>query len=429
MKSKHFFLLRTMVLVWVLTGAAESSRAEALTDEAANLFEQSRKSVFQVRVIDLATDEKTSAGSGFYISGEGHLVTNYHVIAEYALDPSRYRVQYIREDGSSGDLKLLDIDVVHDLAVLFNDQKTDTYLRLGNSQMSKGERIFSMGNPHDLGMSIIEGTFNGVMEKALYRKILFSASLNPGVSGGPAINHDGEVIGINVSTMGNDVSFLVPVEFLKALYEKTQAQNTPPVTDWKKTIEDQLLTNQDQFINDLAAAEWDHLSIGQMRVPGEVAPSIKCWGRSADKEKELMTHVKTSCSSEDSIFLSDEAHTAHYSYWFLEHTTKEMNAFRFYNHLEEDFENSFSYRNEDTEFFTKFQCHNDFVGIAGQTWKAALCVRQYKKFPRMFDFDLIISTIGEFDRGLMGELTATGVSETGGRSLIRKFMEEIQWQK
>lgn len=429
MKSKYFFLLQTIVFAAFLTGAAGVEKAEALTDEAANLFEQSRKSVFQVRVIDLATDEKTSAGSGFYISGEGHLVTNYHVIAEYALEPGRYRIQYIREDGSSGDLKLLDIDVVHDLAVLLNEQKADSYLRLGDSQMSKGERIFSMGNPHDLGMSIIEGTFNGVMEKALYRKILFSASLNPGVSGGPALNHDGEVIGINVSTMGNDVSFLVPVEFLKTLDEKVRAQNTPPVSDWKKTIEDQLLANQDQFISELVGSPWEHLSIGNMRVPGEISPSIKCWGRSADKEKELMTHVKTSCSSEDSIFLSDEADTAHYSYWFLEHTTKEMNAFRFYNHLQEDFENSFSYRNEDNEFFTKFQCQNDFVGIAGQTWKAALCVRQYKKFPRLFDFDLIVSTIGGFDRGLMGELTATGVSAAGGRNLVRKFLEEIQWQK
>lgn len=416
-------------MAWCLGVTVGLERAEALTDEAANLFERSRQSVFQIRLIDLATGEKSSAGSGFYISADGHMVTNYHVIAEYAMDSSRYRIQYIREDSSSGDLRLIDFDIVHDLAILHNKEKTVTYLGLGPSQMSKGERIFSMGNPHDLGMSIIEGTFNGVMENALYRKILFSASLNPGMSGGPALNHDGQVIGINVSTMGNDVSFLVPVEFLQTLYEKVQAQNVVPASDWKKMIEDQLLAQQDQLINDLVASDWDRLNIGPVLVPGEISPSIKCWGRSADKEKELMSHVKTSCGSEDSIYLSEEARTAHYSYWFLEHATKEMNTFRFYNHLQEDFENSFSYRNEDNEFFTKFQCHSDFVDIGGQTWKAALCVRQYKKFPRLSDFDLILTTIREFDRGLMGELTVTGVSQSGGQNLIRKFMEEIQWQK
>ncbi len=403
--------------------------AGAITDEGADIFEQSKKSVFQIRVIDLASDEKSTTGSGFYISPQGHMITNYHVVSEYVMKPDRYSIKFINEDGTSGDLSLLGIDVIHDLAILTTGQETDFFLRLGNSQIFKGERIFSMGNPHDLGMSIIEGTFNGLMEKSMYRKILFSASLNPGMSGGPALNRNGEVVGINVSTMGNDVSFLVPVEFLTALYHDVKAQVASPVAEWESIIEKQLLSQQDQFIADLLASEWEHLTLGDMFIPGEIAVPIKCWGNSMDKEKELMVKVRTSCSSEDSVYLNHEVYTAYYSFWFLHHTSKGMNTFRFYNHLVDDYVGAFSYYDEDDEFFTKFQCRNDFVKIAGRNWKAALCVRKYKKFQQLFDLNLVMSTVDEFDNGLMGAFVVRGVGKKAGQALIRRFMEEIQCQK
>ena len=55
-----------------------------------------------------------------------------------------------------------------------------------------------MGNPHDLGMSIVEGTYNGLLEKSLYRKIHFSGALNGGMSGGPALSRSsGKLVGLN----------------------------------------------------------------------------------------------------------------------------------------------------------------------------------------------------------------------------------------
>ena len=401
----------------------------ALTDEGARLFEQSRKSVFQIRVIDQATDEKSTTGSGFYISPGGHMVTNYHVVSDYVMKPQQYRIKYLNEDGSFGDLKLVAFDVVHDLAVLLDEKGAGSHLVLGHSQLAKGERIFSMGNPYDLGMSIIEGTFNGLMEKSMYRKILFSGSLNPGMSGGPALNRDGEVIGVNVSTMGNDVSFLVPVEFLKDLYQEALGQAGAPPSDLEGVIEQQVLAQQNRFIEDLLASPWGHLDLGDILIPGEIAVPIKCWSKTEDKDKELMVKVRTTCSSEDTIYINEEVTTADYSYWFIQHTNRGMNTFRFYNHIAEDYGSAFSFQNEEDEFFTKFQCRDDFVKIAGRHWKTALCVRQYKRFRQLFDLDLVLSTVDEFDHGLMGAFAIKGVSKEAGQKLIRKFMEEIQWQK
>ena len=401
----------------------------ALTDEGVRLFDQSRKSVFQIRVIDQATDEKSTTGSGFYISPEGHMVTNYHVVSDYVMKPQQYRIKYLNEDGSFGDLKLVAFDVVHDLAVLIDEKGAGSYLTLGRSQLAKGERIFSMGNPYDLGMSIIEGTFNGLMEKSMYRKILFSASLNPGMSGGPALNRDGEVIGINVSTMGNDVSFLVPVEFLEDLYRQALGRTEGALEDMEGIIEQQVLAQQNRFVDELLSSPWSHLDLGNILVPGEIAAPIKCWSRTEDKDKELMVKVRTTCSSEDTIYINEEIDTADYSFWFLQHTNRGMNTFRFYNHVSEDYGGAFSFRNEEDEFFTKFQCQDDFVEMAGRHWKTALCVRQYKRFRQLFDIELVMSTVDEFDHELMGTFTVKGISQISGQKLIRKFMEEIRWQK
>ncbi|MFA5262161.1 MAG: S1C family serine protease, partial [Candidatus Omnitrophota bacterium] len=313
--------------------------------------------------------------------------------------------------------------------ILIDEEGAGSYLTLGHSQLAKGERIFSMGNPYDLGMSITEGTFNGLMEKSMYRKILFSGSLNPGMSGGPALNRKGEVIGINVSTMGNDVSFLVPVEFLKDLSQDAGGQTAAPPGNLEGVIEQQVLAQQNRFIDNLLASSWDHLGMGDILIPGEIAAPIKCWSKTEDKDKELMVKVRTTCSSEDTIYINEEVTTADYSYWFLQHTNRGMNTFRFYNHIVEDYGTAFPFRNEEDEFFTKFQCRDDFVDIAGRHWKTALCVRQYKRFRQLFDLNLVLSTVDEFDHGLMGAFAVKGVSKEAGQKLIRKFMEEIRWQK
>ena len=220
---------------WLLLGVSLAHMAHA--DTARDLFKNHQQQIFQIRVIELASGNKSSIGSGFLISDSGHIATNYHVVSTYIQKPDRYRIEYIDHDHHTGDLSVVDIDVVHDLAIIKADITTSSHFELDASDIAKGTRIYSMGNPHDLGMSIIEGTYNGLLEKTLYDKIFFSGSLNPGMSGGPAINRDGAVIGINVSTAGNQLSFLVPVSYLITLFEEVQ-KSAQPLTDFNKRIEE-----------------------------------------------------------------------------------------------------------------------------------------------------------------------------------------------
>src|SRR5665213_4120298 len=175
--------------------------------------------ILQVRTLLQAAGRQTTLGSGFLVGADGLALTNYHVVSQFALDPRTYRLEYLAPDGARGELKLLAIDVAHDLAVVKLDRaglpwfEFDPRALAGN--LPKGERIYAMGNPLDLGFTIIEGTNNGLVDRSYDERIHFSGAINPGMSGGPVTDAEGRIVGINVAKRldGEQVGFLVPARF------------------------------------------------------------------------------------------------------------------------------------------------------------------------------------------------------------------------
>lgn len=120
-------------------------------------------------------------------------------------------------DRTEGPLHLLAFDAIHDLALVKTGSpgavagRPPLRFRPRDVPMAQGERIYSLGNPLDVGFAVIEGTYNGLVERSFYPTIFFAGSLNPGVSGGPTLDQQGQVMGINVAarTDGEQVSFPV----------------------------------------------------------------------------------------------------------------------------------------------------------------------------------------------------------------------------
>ncbi|MBI2093463.1 MAG: trypsin-like peptidase domain-containing protein [Candidatus Omnitrophica bacterium] len=91
-------IFKILLVLGLIMGVLMSDicQAAALSDEAAILYEQSRQSIFQLRVVDLSTGKNSDLGSGFYISPQGHFITNYHVVSEYVMEPEQYHIEYAR---------------------------------------------------------------------------------------------------------------------------------------------------------------------------------------------------------------------------------------------------------------------------------------------------------------------------------------------
>lgn len=410
--------------------APAAAEEPKITDEAQRIFEKYGDAIYQVQVVDLASGKKNSIGSGFQFSSTGLIATNYHVVAEAVQRPENNRLEYLHDKGVKGNLKVLIADVGHDLAILQMEKPGDTFVELGHSDLPKGARLFSLGNPHDIGFTIIEGTYNGVNHESFIDKIHFSGSLNPGMSGGPALGHDGRVVGINVSTAGNSISFLVPVEPLHALLAEYQAEK--PGYDFLKDssahIEDRLLKTQQKIVDRIMGEKWESVPFGAFMVPGRINTAFKCWGDTSAEEKKSYKKYTSICSSQDRLFLDDDFDTGTYLYRYDSIVPKDkLDLSRFYNYYESQYSLPLdAYSNAGEEDVTNFDCNNRFVDLADHRWKASFCVRQYKKYPKIYDMHLYMALVGAGRQGLMISEVAAGVSKENALLLAKKFMSEIK---
>lgn len=393
---------------------------------ASQLFNQLKQQVYQIRLIDLASDDKNSIGSGFQISKDGHLATNFHVVSSYVHEPEKFRLEYVSHDGSTGDIKLLDIDVIHDLAIIKIKPPQKKYFKFNLNTLSKGARIYSMGNPHDLSMLIIEGNFSGLIEESRYKKILFSGSLNPGMSGGPAFDNKGKLIGINVSKGSEQLSFLVPVAELNKLYKRVQKNGA--AKKFEKVIETDLLRDQQEFYSRLQTKKWASETLGDVTISGKLDKSLKCWGHTVDEEDIHYKGVHKHCRSQDQIYISRNMYSGTFSYSYEWMTTEQLNRFQFYSQVENRFtQSSVSsvYKEEDA---TNYICNSDFVTISHHSWKISTCTRAYKKYHGLYDLLFLAASVDLNDKSLLMKAGLSGVSKDNGLKFIKKFLGEIKWK-
>jgi len=165
---------------------------------------------------------KHSLGSGVIISPDGYILTNYHVIER----ASRIRVMLSNEE--TYEARVLAGDEVNDLALI----KIDAEKPLPAVQFARdddlilGETVITLGNPFGLAHTVTVGVLSAKNREAryngqvLYRDILQTdAAVNPGSSGGPLLNIDGELIGINVAVYqdAQNIGFAMPVKRTKSL--------------------------------------------------------------------------------------------------------------------------------------------------------------------------------------------------------------------
>ena len=168
-------------------------------------------------------------GSGFLISNDGVILTNYHVIAE----------------GSSAVVKLPDgtlyvvdgvlaSDKVRDVAVIKAHGRNFRTLTLGNSdQLQVGEEVVAIGNPLSLESTVSNGIVSGIrtVEEEGGKFLQVTTPISPGSSGGPLFNMAGEVVGITTMYLkgGENLNFAIPINDAKRLLlaESTTIQALP----------------------------------------------------------------------------------------------------------------------------------------------------------------------------------------------------------
>ena len=170
-----------------------------------------------------------SAGTGFFISSDGYIVTNNHVIEnasqiEITLnDNRRYKAKVIGQDSST------------DVAVLKIEEQNLPYLKFGNSDNLKiGDWVCAVGNPYGLNFSFTTGNVSAFYrtisdgkksKKQVESFIQTNVAINKGNSGGPLMNLSGQVVGINTAILGANgafagISFSIPSNLVELVVKQ-----------------------------------------------------------------------------------------------------------------------------------------------------------------------------------------------------------------
>jgi S1-C subfamily serine protease len=163
-------------------------------------------------------------GSGFVLTKDGRILTNYHVIAD------AQKVEVTLSDKHKYPAQIILQDRTHDVALLQIHATNLTPAVLSESRdLQVGENVYAIGNPFGLNGTMTTGIISSIRsvrepEGALIENaIQTDAAINPGNSGGPLLNSRGEVIGMNTLIASNGaeqnsgIGFAIPVDRLKAI--------------------------------------------------------------------------------------------------------------------------------------------------------------------------------------------------------------------
>jgi len=416
-------MLKKIIGIYLLTVLLSTA---AIADSR-QVFEQHESAVMQIRVINLETGKKTSIGSGFIVHQGRHLASNFHVVSDYVDEPDRFRLEYINNQGGRGDLKLIDIDVVHDLALLSTTEHLGQAIQIAPTP-AKGETIYAMGNPHDLGLTIAVGTNGGVLNQTDDSRILFSGSLNPGMSGGPTFDEQGQLVGINVATARNDISFIVPANYLEQLIENAKARNFSELDNFKKAIGLQLANKQKDYLRGITQAGWADTQIKSFRLPSAISPTIRCWDDSPKLlSEQRYKRFSIRCKNENSIYLNSRIDVGKIVFEYLWLESDQLNPVTF-SRLYQRLNSSQITSRAKKQDVSLFNCNTHFVNIAGKPFKTTLCRRDYVEHPELSDLIFTAAMVGQGKRGFIFNFDLIGTHHESAIGLLKRLLEEMKWQ-
>jgi serine protease Do len=209
--------------------------------------------------------QEEGEASGFVVDPSGYLLTNLHVVEGAS------EVNVTLDDSRSLPAEVVGVDPALDLAVLKIDASGLTAITWGDSdKLEVGEMVWAIGNPFDLDQTVTSGIVSAKNRRDLGNSPLqeflqTDVPINPGSSGGPLIDANGDVVGVNSAIFGRTyqgISFAIPSNVAKEVYEKIRAEG--------KVIRGYLGVS----LESVADAQADHFPLPADRTTGAVIQTV-----------------------------------------------------------------------------------------------------------------------------------------------------------
>ena len=408
------------------TPAPAEANLASLSESARDALGRARPSVVQIKGFFGGNTAQAFHGTGFAVAPGGVVMTNYHVVAQNVLYPEKYRLEYRTPDGQTGKVTVLAIDVRHDLAVVRAEGFDAPPLALNATTPAKGERAWSIGFPLDVGLTITEGVSNGRVEDSFDPRIHYSGAINGGMSGGPALNSGGQVIGINVSVYRFEqlVSFLVPAAHARVLIDRAQQQ---PLTggDARKEVVAQLRAHAAELLGALEGA-LPTQSVAGYALPAKLSAFIDCNASGDPAPDQPVQTVRINCAAKAGLYVQQGMYSGDLRFSHFVLTTDKLDAWRFAHRLSNLSTASGSFGTRKN--VGPFACNDSTVKLQGFDAGLLVCTRGYRKFEGLYDITVRVVSLNQPTRGFASHLDMHGVEFDAGMRFVRRYVEAMQWK-
>lgn len=205
---------RLLGLVLITTAALAPSAAQAQNPTPREIAAAARQATVQIRALD-ARGGVEGFGSGFFVSADGVIVTNFHVIE------NAHALQVETFDGQVYDsVYYVTSDPARDVAILKVPVHGAVTLRLGSDTAAVvGAEVYAMGHPLGQTSTFSDGLVSADRTVEGVSMIQISAPISPGSSGGPVMDGRGEVVGVASMVLngGQNLNYAVPVRYVRPL--------------------------------------------------------------------------------------------------------------------------------------------------------------------------------------------------------------------
>ncbi|XP_063076552.1 serine protease HTRA3a [Engraulis encrasicolus] len=226
-----------------------------------------------------------SSGSGFIMTEFGLIVTNAHVVTSKAVVTGQQHLRVQLHDGNVYEATIRDLDVKSDIATIkINPLKKLPVLLLGRStDLRPGEFVVAIGSPFALQNTVTTGIVStaqrdgkelGIRDSDM-DYIQTDAIINYGNSGGPLVNLDGEVIGINTLKVTAGISFAIPSDRIKRFLDESLEKQNKVMQSMHRTYSPGLYLQSAVSDSELKGSKRRHIGIRMVTVTKSLVEELR----------------------------------------------------------------------------------------------------------------------------------------------------------
>jgi hypothetical protein len=325
---------------------------------------------------------------------------------------------------------LVAFDLINDLALLQAEVKAPP-LKLAAGSGSPGAPLIAFGNPEGLGLSLVEGVFNGFAEKGFVDRMLLSMPLNSGMSGGPILSARHEVVGTNVSVFwrSNSLSFGVPVAAVHALLKAPAVATTEEALRVEAGRQLQALEQravQKAIKPFLESGE--RVPVGGARMP-KPPDAFECWNYTHEEEREGISKASYQCNLQFTPSLEDLGEVSSIEV-LVEHFTSRRSRYGFYgglgSHAAEH--HGVEARPPGNGMMSPPRCVSDRVRSDHLVWKTTTCSYAYVRHPELGYFALAATSVSRPGEAVYLAIHGRGIGIDSFLALERALLREVRLQ-